>query len=150
MATPIESMRDLARRLLAMEAASERATDAHTHEAVRVCEKLRDSLTRFAGADGFASLLRRALALARVEVPALQNIGVKPDCSMDGLAELAADSTNSENGATDAAAALTGHLLGLLVTFIGEPLTMKLVRESWPDEEFNGKVVFDEKPALEE
>ncbi len=25
------------------------------------------------------------------------------------------------------------HLLGLLVTFIGEPLTLALVREAWPD-----------------
>ena len=45
------------------------ATGAHVHEAVRLCEKLRISLTRFAGADGFISLLRRALVLARAEVP---------------------------------------------------------------------------------
>ena len=47
-------MRDLARRLLAAEAASQTAAGPHVHEAVRVCEKLRISLTRFAGADGFA------------------------------------------------------------------------------------------------
>ena len=72
MDTPSPSIRDLARRLLAVEAASQSAADPRVHEAVRVCEKLRISLTRFAGADGFASLLRRALALARAEVPALQ------------------------------------------------------------------------------
>ena len=82
---PSPSMRDLARRLLAVEAASQTATDAHVHEAVRVCEKLRISLTRFAGADGFASLLRRALALARAEVPSLQSVTVKPDGSLEGL-----------------------------------------------------------------
>ncbi len=121
-------MRDLARRLLAVEAASQTTTDAHVNEAVRVCEKLQVSLTRFAGADGFTSLLRRALALAREDVPALQSIKVKPDCSI--FEQLAADSSN---GATDAAVAIIAHLLGLLVTFIGAPLTVRLVGEAWPD-----------------
>ena len=125
---PSASMRDLARRLLAVEAASQSATDAHVNEAVRVCAKLQVSLTRFAGADGFTSLLRRALALARAEVPALQSIEVKPDCSI--FEQLAADSSN---GATDAAVAIIAHLLGLLVTFIGAPLTVRLVGEAWPD-----------------
>jgi len=128
MDTPSRSIRDLARRLLAVEAASQSATDAHVNEGVRVCEKLQVSLTRFAGADGFTSLLRRALALARAEVPALQSIEVKPDCSI--LEQLAADSSN---GATDAAVAIIAHLLGLLVTFIGAPLTVRLVGEAWPD-----------------
>ena len=54
-----------ARHLLAVEAANQCATDAHAHEAVRVCEKLRIALIRLCGSDGFASLLRRTLALAR-------------------------------------------------------------------------------------
>lgn len=122
------SIRNLAQRMLAVEAASARAHGAHVHEAVRVCDKLQVSLTRFAGADGFTSLLRRALALARVEVPALQSIEAKADCSI--LEQLAAD---SKNGAADAAVAIIAHLLGLLVTFIGAPLTVRLVGEAWPD-----------------
>src|SRR5713101_7615633 len=104
------SMRDLARRMLAVEAASQRASAAHVNEGVRVCAKLQVSLTRFAGADGFTSLLRRALALARAEVPALQSIEVKADCSL--FEQLAADSSN---GATDVAVAIIAQLLGLLV-----------------------------------
>ena len=122
-------MRNLAHRLLAVEAANECATDAHVHDAVRVCEKLRISLIRLAGSDGFASLLRRSLALARAEVPALERVTVNPDCSMEGLEELAADGTD---GAADAPVVITAHLLGLLVTFIGESLTLRLVREAWP------------------
>ena len=113
-----------------MEAASKSATDAHVHEAVRVCEKLQISLTRFAGADGFASLLRRALALARADVPSLQTVKLKPDGSLEGLEVLAVDATN---GGPEAAVAITAHLLRLLVTFIGEPLTLRLVRDAWPD-----------------
>ena len=129
-------MRHLARRLLAVEAASQSASQPHVHEAVRVCEKLRISLTRFAGADGFASLLRRALALARSEVPAVASITVKADCTMEGLEELTAAARKSGgggDGGAEAVAAITSHLLGLLVTFIGEPLTLRLVREAWPD-----------------
>ena len=53
MDSPPSSTRDLARRLLAVEAASNGATDGRVHEAVRVREKLRISLTRFAGPEGF-------------------------------------------------------------------------------------------------
>jgi hypothetical protein len=123
-------MRGLARRLLAAEALQPPTSHQHLHEAVRVCDKLRISLTRFAGADGFASLLARSLALARVEVPSLNRISVKPDCSMDGLEALAADEAD---GGVEATVALAAHLLALLVTFIGKPLTLRLVRESWPD-----------------
>jgi hypothetical protein len=116
--------------LLAVEAASKSASDVQVHEAVRVCEKLRVSLTRFAGADGFTSLLRRALALARADFPSLQTATLKTDGCLEGLDVLAADRAN---GGPDAGVAIIVHLLGLLVTFIGEPLTVRLVREAWPE-----------------
>jgi hypothetical protein len=128
MEAPSPAVRKLARRLLTLEATSQSAgSDAPAHEAVRVCDKLRVSLTRFAGAEGFASLLRRALALARAEVPSLNRVKIRPDCSIEGIEELA------RSNATEAAAALTAHLLGLLVTFVGPALTLRLVRETWPD-----------------
>jgi len=128
MDAPSPSVRKLARRLLTLEATSESASsDARVHEAVRVWYKLRVSLTRFAGSDSFASLLRRALALARAEIPSLKQVKIGPDCSIEGLEAL------SRNDATEAAAALTAHLLGLLITFIGQPLTLRLVREASPD-----------------
>ena len=122
-------MRDLARRLLA---ASQTASDPHVHEAVVVIEKLRISLTKFAGAEGFASLLRRALVLASAEVPSLQSVKVGADGRLEGFEQLAADTGTGAAGG-EAAVAITAHLLGLLVTFIGEPLTLRLVREAWPD-----------------
>lgn len=130
MDSPSPSTRNLARRLLAVEAASKGAAGAPAHEAVRVCEKLRISLTRFAGPDGFTSLLRRALALARADVPALQTVNLRSDGSLEGLEALVADVTK---GGSDAAVAIVAHLLGLLITFIGAPLTMRLVGEALPD-----------------
>ena len=126
--------RDLARRLLAVEAASKSAPGVHAHEATRVCDKLRIALTRFAGSDGFMSLLRRALALARADFPSLETVKLKPDGSLEGLEVLAVDATN---GGPDAAVAVIAHLLGLLETFIGEPLTLRLVRDAWPNGSLN-------------
>jgi hypothetical protein len=128
-------MRDVARRLLAVEA-TKSPFAPHEHEAVRVCEKLRISLTRFAGPDGFTSLLRRAVALARAEVPALQGIDINSDGSLEGLEQFAAGASKTPSGGdrgAEAAVAITAQLLGLLVAFIGEPLTLRLVREAWPD-----------------
>jgi hypothetical protein len=98
--------------------------------AVWVCEKLRISLTRLAGADGFAALLRRTLALARAEVPALERVTIGPDGTLDGLEALAAE---SPDGGVEAAGARTAHVLGWLVTSIGEPRTLRLVRDAWPE-----------------
>ena len=122
-------MRDLARRLLA---ASQTASGSHVHEAVAVIEKLRITLTKFAGSEGFASLLRRALVLASAEVPSLQSVKVGADGRLEGFEQIVAD--KGAGGAGDeAAVAITAHLLGLLVTFIGEPLTLRLERAAWPD-----------------
>ncbi len=128
METPSSLMRELSRRLLI---ASETASDRSVHEAAVVSEKLRIPLTRFAGAEGFASLLRRALVLARAEAPTLQRIKVGADGRLEGFEKFPAD-TGTAAG-SEAALAITAHLLGLLGTFIGEPLTLKLVREAWPD-----------------
>ena len=125
--------RTLARRLLALEAAASASlAHAHSNEAVRVCGKLQVSLTRFAGADGFTSLMRRALALARTEVPSIHHVEVKADGSLEGLEELVADLKDSGDVGTEAALAITTHLLGLLVMFVGMPITRRLVREAWP------------------
>ena len=110
------------------------------HEALLVCETLRISLSRFAGADGFSALMRRALALAKQEVPALSRVRIGSaqgarnqwTCNLEGFDEVAAGPH-----ATEAAIALAANLLHLLVTFIGEPLTLKLVREAWPGADVN-------------
>lgn len=123
------SIRAWTERLLAAEAADLFAPDAQVPEAVRVSEKLRISLTRFVGADGFTALLRRALALARADVPSLQNVKVTAEGRLEGIKDLATE----EGTEVEAAAAITQHLLALLVNFIGESLTFRVVRNAWPD-----------------
>jgi hypothetical protein len=123
-------MRDLARRLLAASQSAQSAADSDVQEAVLVNEKLRIALTQFAGADGFTVLLRRALALAIAEAPALKSAAVSADGRLEGLEQLA---TLPGSVSRAAALAITANLLGLLVTFIGEPLTLRLVRQAWPN-----------------
>lgn len=124
------SMRTLARRLLELEAAGLSAADAETFEAVRLVERLRISLTRFAGPDGFRILLQRALAMSRADIPGLRDVRIKGVGRMEGFEEYCA---NSPDDGADAGVAITTSLLELLVIFIGEPLTRRLVREAWPD-----------------
>ena len=122
-------MRDLARRLLA---ASQAGSGPHVPEVVAVIERLQISLAKFAGDAGFTSLLRRAVVLASADVPSLQSVKIGADGRLDGVEQLAADTRTGALG-DEAAVAITAHLLGLLVAFIGEPLTLRLLRESWPD-----------------
>ncbi len=129
MDTPSSSIRDLARRLLA---ASQTTSGPRVHEALVVSERLRLTLTKFAGSDGFASLLRRALVLASAEAPPLQSVKIGADGRLEGFEQLVAD-TGSGTPGGEAAVAITAHLLGLLETFIGKSLTLRLVREAWPD-----------------
>jgi hypothetical protein len=129
MTNPSPAIRAWAQRLLAAEATHQPESDTHGHEVTRVCEKLRVSLTPFVGADGFTVLLRRALALSRAEVPSLQTIEVTADGRLKGMEALPADAAKER----EAAIAITAHLLGLLVTFIGESLTLRLTRKALPD-----------------
>jgi len=129
MDTPSASIRARAQRLLAAEAANQSAPDTHSRTVVRICEKLRISLTQFVGADGFTALLRRALALARADLPPLIIVKVTSDGRLEGIEEFAAE----ENNDVEAAIAITAQLLGLLFTFIGESLTLRLLRDSFPD-----------------
>jgi hypothetical protein len=133
MTAPSPAMRDLARRLLAATRAARSVTTpgkdgaASLHETVAVCETLRIAVTKFAGPDGFAALVRRALAGARTEAPLLQGVRLGDDGQLKGFEDL----PSGREGA-DAAVALAAHLLTLLVVFIGEPLTLQFLQDSWP------------------
>jgi hypothetical protein len=53
--------------------------------ALRVYEKLRQSLVAFAGTAGFQSLAFRALTLAKSEAPGLRAVQIAEDGSLHGL-----------------------------------------------------------------
>ena len=103
-----------------------------------MCAKLRRPLITLAGVAGFRSLLSRALTLARAEAPSLSAIQVAADGSLQGLDELA--SQTDKERARDGGAILIAQLIGLLLTFIGDGLTLRLVQDVWPDAVFDGRV----------
>ena len=119
---------DLAARLLAKEMHT--GKDPNEPAAARVCGRLGALLSKLAGAAGYCSLLSRALALAQAEAPELRTLQVLPDGQLHGFNEatIGSDTTRPEHSE----AVLVAHLLALLYTFIGEPLTFRLVEEAWP------------------
>jgi hypothetical protein len=127
---------DLAQRLLAYENARGKTSEPTEFAAFRVCERLRQPVNTFAGVAGFRSLLSRALTLARAKVPALSPVQVAADGSLKGLDELADDTEQDRDGG----AILIAQLIGLLLTFIGEGLTLRLVQDVWPEAAFDGRV----------
>src|SRR5690242_4331409 len=125
------AVRHIARQLLAQEADRSPDPEDIAGAAERACVNLRLHLARLVGLEGFIALLSRALVLARAEAPWLSEVTIETNGSPQGLREAA-----STQGAVEAAegyTALLAHLLGLLVLFIGEALTLRLVRDIWPD-----------------
>lgn len=107
-----------------------RVADTWAQAAFRVCEKLRRSLSVLTGVVGFRSVLARALVLARAEAPWLEELRLGADGSLELPAGL--ESRIGEGEAARGGAVLVASLLGLLVTFVGEMLTLRLVQDVWP------------------
>src|SRR5579862_6963460 len=131
---PSRPIRNYARRLIAYEAQQKQSSETGHPAAFGVCEELRQPLASLSGLNGFRSLLSRALALAGDEVRWLRAVHIKGDGSLECPEEV---SQMDQKEISDGEIALFAQLLGLLGTFIGEPLTLSLVREVWPRVPFN-------------
>ncbi len=130
-ATP--ATRDLARLLLELEvdATDRREQNAgQAHAMLRVLEKLRAHLTRLVGITGFQALLARALVLAKPEARWLKSVRVPDDATLEGFSEGALQ--QSAETVAEGSRALLAQLLGLLVTFVGQAITLHLVQDVWP------------------
>lgn len=127
-ATP--KMRYFAARLIVHEAEEKSSLHERKPTAVPVIEKLRPLLVNLTGSAGFRALLSRALALSTHEVPWMDGWRVAADGTLDGLEEVAEDLGPEELAV--GSEVLLARLLGLLVAFIGEILTIRIVREVWP------------------
>jgi hypothetical protein len=142
--TPPPETRDLAHRLLAYEAgvrATSELVESATH---RVYEKLRHSLVAFSGVASFYSLACRALALASSEAPSLSVARITEDGSLQGVTEsepqIDIDRVRAgEFPAGGEETILIARLLGLLYIFLGEALTLSLLRNAWPGAVFDDR-----------
>lgn len=116
------ALRELADQLLAYEEVERTSAVPDMRAVIRVCGKLHRPLATLAGPAGFRSLLGRALHLAKQECPDLGSWAVRLDASLQVV-----DCVTAQSGAP-----LIAHLLGLMMTLVGESLTLKLLREVWP------------------
>jgi hypothetical protein len=129
-------MRSFAKCLIAYETLGNKPSETKIPVTFQVFDKLRPHLATLMGTGGFCALFSRALALATAEVPGLCTVRVRADGSLEGLAEL-----HSRLGADkffEGRVILLAQLLGLLMAFIGENLTLRLVREVCPKVSFDG------------
>ena len=140
MSTP-PKMRDLAHRLLAYEVVAGKTSEPMQSSTLRVYEKLRQGLGEFAGVASFQSLASRALALARAEAPSLSDARISTDGALQGLGQgldefehpIDIDKDRAaEYPAAEGGIILISRLLGLLLLFLGEALTLSVLRVTWP------------------
>ncbi len=114
---------EIANRLLSYEAGEQGSSEATSPAAVQVCQKLNRPLSRLVGETGSRALLARALTLAKREAEVLKPVKVTDDGALEGL------SREAEGAST----VLVGHLIGLVETFLGEALTLRLLHDVWSD-----------------
>jgi hypothetical protein len=120
----------LARRLLDFEAVAGTTSTRAESAGLRVYEKLRRRLCTLAGVAGFRSLASGAMTLALREAPALGAVQVKADGYLEGFVEF---TPQDDRQAGEVEVILIARLLDMLITFIGETLTLRIVQDEWPD-----------------
>ena len=125
--------RALARQLLLHQAGERPEPAALEKAADRAYVRLRGQLAALIDLTGYTTLFARAVRLAQAEVPALQRITFNAAAGGDlhGVREYA---LASDPGVAAAGlSAILAHVIGLLITFIGEDLAERQVREAWPE-----------------
>jgi len=137
--TAAPGMRDLAHRLLTYEAGAGKTSEPMEFATLRVYEKLRQSLSVFAGVAAFESLAFRALAQAKSEAPGLWAVQVAENGSLQGLGEFDPQVGIDKNQTGEDGVILLARLLNLLLIFLGETLTLRLVRDVWPEAAFDDR-----------
>ena len=120
------AVRDAARRLWARGAGDSTVPEEVAAGADRMCTQLRLGLGRWIGADGYRTLLDRALGAVRAEHPALSGL------SCLGGDDAWTTGALAEHGAGKVAAglvALVAALIEFLGRIIGEEMAVRLVEQ---------------------
>jgi hypothetical protein len=137
--TTLPEIRDLAQRLLSYEASAGNTSEPVDSTTLRVYQKLRQSLGELAGSAGFHALASRALTLARSEVPSLSAVQVGADGNLEGMSAIEPSIKVDQDRVHEGGVILISRLLGLLFIFLGEALTLSLLRDAWPGAAFDDR-----------
>ena len=126
-------LRQLALKVLAQRAGSAAGAGALAAAAQRAYDDLAEVSAPLIGQVGVDALTGRTLYLAQRQYPWLVHTR-EPDQWKGPFAQIVFCLERQDPAvATEAAGAVLTTLTGLLVTFIGEPLTARLLRKAWPD-----------------
>jgi hypothetical protein len=136
--------RALATRLITHEGMRQRASERKSTGTMHVIEKLRPHLASLMGSAGVRTLLARALVLGGAEVRWLRSLHIQADSSFNGLAELQEKLPASEY--FEGLVVLLAEVLGLMVAFIGEKLTLRLLEQVWPTLSFDESMFGNKGP----
>ena len=129
MTRPSATQVEKAKRLLTSEGAPWSSSEECAAAAWRVYEKLNARLAPLLGLAGVQALFVRSAKLAQAEFPTLAEIA-----SPEGLTRLGPClQALAPTIAAEAAATLFGTFLELMTTFIGERLTILVLRSAWPE-----------------
>ena len=136
--SPSQPLADFARGLLRYEAGQTGDPDDFATGFQRVCGALHQRLSPLISAPGFHTLMARAIVLAARDFPLLATVKVTAngDCAVSGLPT--DEAVRAPALVADAMTAVLAQFIGLLVTFIGENLGLRKVREIWPEVPFAG------------
>jgi hypothetical protein len=144
--TTSSKTRALAHRLLAYEAIADKNSEPVESATLRVYEKLHQSFCALAGVAAFQSIAFRALTQAKAEAPGLWEAQIAADGSLEGLGEFEPqpDAFEPQLGSGkqqvgDGGVILIDHILGLLLMFLGQAITINLLRNTWPGASFDDR-----------
>ena len=126
-------LRQLALKVLAQHAGSGAGAGALAAAAHRAYDDLARVSAPLIGQVGVDALTGRALHLAQREYPWLAQTREPEQAERPFTEVIACLERQDPAVAIEAAGAVFATLTGLLVTFIGEPLTTGLLRKAWPD-----------------
>ena len=134
MTTSPASSGELARQLIAVETTAVTSPAQLEAGVQRVFQRLHELMSSLVGPTGFSAAMRRALAntpdCAWLD-PAASRGGTAGTQVIQGIAG-AVEREGTER-VVECATLLLENVLGLLCSFIGNDLTVRLVRQSWPE-----------------
>ncbi len=123
-------IQEFATRIVSYEAGDDHSFTAKLRATFLVCEKLRLELIPLIGTSGFCALLLRALALSSEDADWLPSVKVTEEGILKGFEEL--NAKQIEEAFSAEVIALPAQFLGLLITLIGDRLTVQLLNGVWP------------------
>lgn len=124
-----ETARQIAHRLIKRHGSDRAGSDTAARAAASASNHLYRELSRWVGSDGCRALFTRALAEARAEHPALEQIQLRPRSELhkEGAETIIAD---GDAASAEALESMLVRLVELLGRLIGDDMAMKLIERS--------------------